>query len=526
MDDNSNQEVPGGKKDDDFLQKDTSEDKADELEDVLDFADKKSDLNGRINSDKELRQVGQPDNILDIDEDLRVKPTPSSQNNVLENPSNLSRPRKSFNWLKIGGGFLIVLLLAATAYYVFNQISFNQGIINFTFDPTGVDIIIDSDFEKEAVDSLIIKLKSGSHNIKVSKDGYLNLEREFYLVPGEDSDLHIELETIPEILQIVEEPVAFEGLANNGKTFVYLDSTGRFKAFSTDLGVGDIGLFAGSFDDVSEVIWSPGDPMAIVKIKGYPNLSSTYDNRNVKGRYIPLGESPEQGAAYRDGFSTWLFDDTRRTATAWKPVLLNESIRGVTFSPNGSQIMYFYETADGEKSLIVSNTDGVDWERVITQLTLGDPKLKWLNDDQYILVFDDTGKSDKLFDNVNKDFVEIMPERVANTKIESSPNGTKILYLANIDGVNRVAIWDIAAGERRFVLDEEATTYTWKADDEIIVSKADGTLWYWSFYNNDIQPVQFISSVGNVQPTNIMYTILAETLYIVEDSRVLTLKVY
>ena len=462
---------------------------------------------------------------LDIEDELILKGTDTKNNLPKEFDAGLTNSSKSPSlWIWIVGGVFVIALLAITIYFVLTRISFNKGIIEFSFEPIGVDITIDSAFNKQNVDSLSIKLKSGDHIVHISKDGYLDFEREFYLASKEEAKMHIELKTIPEVEMVLDSSVSFMWLANNGKTPVYLKSDGSFGAVRLDLSLEDIKLFDGKFTNIQEVIWSSGEPKAIVKINGYPNLSNTLDNRDVVGRYIPLGESPNQGAAYRNGTSTWLFDDARQTSKGWQPVLLNESIREVTFSPDGRQIMYFYETADGEKSLVVANSDGVEWERMITQVNLNNPKLNWLNDEQYVLVFDDDSK-DKLFDIISGDFIEIMPDRIKNTTIFGSPDGTKLLYLANVEGNNKLGVWDITSSERSYIFEEDIKAYVWKTDNEVIVAKEDNSLWYWSFYNNKLEPVQFISSLGDMSPKELVYSMVNKILYIIEDGRILSLQV-
>lgn len=503
-------------------------------------------LNQDINKDSLGEQ--NIDSNKDFLDDLQVKPANDLSNNkktldieddklIVENIDTKNRSFKEFDnnlsssstspslWIWIVGGIFVIGLLAITIYFVLTRIGFNKALIEFSFNPTEVNIVIDDVFDKQSVDLLSIKLKSGDHIVRVSKDGYLDFEREFYLAPKEEAEMHIELKIIPEAEIVLNGSVFFVWLANNGKTPVYLKSDGSFGALRLDLGLENIKLFDGNFTNIQEVVWSPGEPKAIVKIEGYPHLSNTLDNRDVVGRYIPLGESPAQGTAYRNGISTWLFDDSRQTSNGWQPVLLNESVRNVTFSPDGGQIMYFYETADGEKSLVIANPDGVEWERILTQVNLSNPKLKWLNDEQYVLVFDDNGNKDKLFDNISGDFIDIMPDRIKNTAVLGSPDGTKLLYLANIDGNNKLGVWDIASSSRKYVFDEGIKAYIWKTDDEVILAKEDNSLWYWSFNNNKLEPVQFISSLGDMAPKELAYSMVNKILYVIEDSRIISLQV-
>jgi len=316
---------------------------------------------------------------LDIEDDeLSLKKSDIKDSISEEFNNDLTNSSTSSSlWMWVVGGFFVIVLLAITVYFILTRISFNKSLIEFNFDPVGVDISIDGVFNKQNIDSLSIKLKSGDHIIHVFKDGYLDFEKDFYLEPKEAAEMYIELKTIPETELVLDSPVSFMWLANNDKTPVYLKPNGSFGAIRLDLGLEDVKLFDGKFTNIQEVIWSPGEPRAIVKIDGYPNLLNTLDNREVVGRYIPLGESPNQGAAYRNGVSTWLFDNARQTSRGWQPVLLNESIREATFSPDGGQIMYFYETSHGEKSLVVANPDAVERERNKTQENVNNTKLKW-----------------------------------------------------------------------------------------------------------------------------------------------------
>jgi len=437
-------------------------------------------------------------------------------------------PNPNKSWIWIGLGVFVVLLVGFTIYFVLSRISFNKSSISFTFDPPGVDIIINGKFNKQSIDSLSIKLKAGEHIIQVTKEGYLNFEKEFELVPSEDANIHIELKPIPDIELLAEDSVAFAGLIRNGNTIVYMNNAGNtFEAANLDTIVidsNDIKLFEGSFNNVEQVIWSPGKPRAIVKIRGFPKLANTFDNRGVRGRFIPLGERPTQGLPRNNGISTWLFDDSRRIAQGWQPILLNESIRGVSFAPDGSRIIYFYETADGEKSLVTAHPDGGEWERLITKIDVVNPTLKWLNNDRHVLLVDDGAANDKLFDVVSKDFQEIMPDRILGTSIENSPDGTRILYLASIDGSQKLAVWNVAINSREYVFDESVISYVWQTDENVIVARTDNTLEKWNL-NGRKWPVQFVSSVGNLSPKELFYSRLSKKLFIIEESRILSIDV-
>jgi len=483
-----------------------------------------------LDKDNLFPQDNNADQLNDLKIPIKISNNQNlTSNSLSEDTTSLdTSPKSNKSWVWIGLGVFVVLLVGFTIYFILSRMNFNKSSVNFTFDPPGADIIIDGKFNKQSVDSLSIKLKAGDHVIQINKEGYLDFEKEFELAPSEDANMHIKLEPIPNIELLTEGSMIFTGLIRNGNTIVYMnDANNAFEATSLDAVVTDddiIELFEGNFANIEQVIWSPGQPRAIVKIKGVPKLANTYDNRGVRGRFIPLGERPTQGLPRNNGTSTWLFDDSRRIAQGWQPILLNESIRGVSFAPDGSRIIYFYETADGEKSLVTAHPDGGEWERLITRIDVVNPTLKWLNDDRYVLLIDDGAANDKLFDVVSKDFQEIMPDRISGTSLENSPDGTRILYLADIDGLQKLAVWNIITNSRECIFDKPVISYVWQTDENIIVTKTDNMLERWNL-NGREWPVQFVSSFGNPFPQKLLYSRLSKKLFIIEESRIISLNV-
>lgn len=470
----------------------------------------------------------------DLQSDLQVpvqKPNSTSPAKKVDDdfvmpPSSSSPSRTGQRWPWIIAGAFIIVLIGATIYFFLSRMSFNQGTIRLTFEPTDVDVVIDGKFNKRSVESLVVKLKAGDHLLQVTKEGYLDFERDFGLKAGEDADMHVTLEPIPNAELLAEGPTAFIGLARSGKTVVYLNSEKNFVAVDNSIPPqrDKISLFSGAFDGIRDVTWSPGEPTAVVKIQGFPKLENMYDNRGVRGRFVPLGERPVQGLARNAGVSTWLFSDARHTAQGWQPVLLNESIRSVAFAPDGSRIIYFYETADGEKSLVAAHPDGGEWERLLTDVEAIDPTLYWLNEDRYVLLLDDRGRVDRLFDTITKSLSEIMSDRASGTAISGSPDGTRILYLANVDNAQKLAVWNIASGSQERVFDKSVVAFVWQTDNRVIVSQAaDNTLWYWDL-DGEERPVQFVSSFGALSPSKLLYSLLSKNLFVIEADRILGLQ--
>lgn len=435
-----------------------------------------------------------------------------------------------------GRGWLIglvvifgLLLLGGTGYFLLGKINFNKGTVKFTFDPAGVNVTIDSKFARKSVSSLSISLRAGEHIAQVVKEGYLDVEREFSVVSGEASTMEIKLEPIPSVEVLVGEGVTFPGLVHNGQVLAYMTAAGECRA--VDMTTKEVvSLFAdATVSEVRDLIWAPGAPAAMALLDGTPKLTNMYDNRAVRGRFVPLGERPVQGAPRNRGATAWLFDDSRHTAKGWQPVLLNESVANLAFSPDSSRIIYFYWTADGEKSLVVAHSDGGEWERIATQVPVTNPELRWLNDDRHIVLFDDEqGGKAQVFDLVSKEFSEIMPDRAPNSSIGFSPDGTRVAYITgNSQSGSKLAIWNIASGSVEKVFDETVDwnfPFVWQTDEKLIVSKSDKSLWYWQL-GGSVKPVQFVSAVGQLDPIKLLYSRLTQRLIVVEQERVISLRV-
>lgn len=469
---------------------------------------------------------------IDLPEDLQVSVNNSAQQSVIKKESTNSRvldsslksgsSQKKGLWMWAIFGTFIIILLGVTVYFFLGRSNLNTGVVHFTFEPIGVSMLINEEFNRHSLNSLTIKLKAGIHNIQVTKEGYLDLEREFNLEAKEDVDIHIILEPVPDIELLVDESVTSIGLVENGQIVTYVNKQGNFMAVETTLQQEAAILFEGSFANIQEVIWSNGGVKAIVKLKGTSVLKNMYDNREVRGRFMHFGERPVQGLPRSNGISTWFFDSALQIAKGWQPVLLNESIRSVSFSPDGSRIIYFYETSDGEKSLIIAHPDGGEWERLAIQINAVDPTLIWLKDDRSVLMVDDDDIVDRLFDVVDREFDEIMPDRIKDTAINGSPDGSRILYWINDNGLQKVAIWNISSESREYVFDEPIISFVWQADERVVIAKDDNTLWYWDLDEHQ-RPVQFINAFGPISPQRLFYSWLSKRLFIIEESRILNL---
>ena len=491
-------------------------------------------MDGGLNQDK----------INDVPSDLQVdtsqgQNTPSSfvESSAPKIPAGLGasnigatlqiKKRRQNNWWVWVIGVVFGLgLIGGTIYFVLTQINFNRGKINFTFDPAGVDVVIDNgNFSKSAVASFSINLKAGDHTIVVTREGYLDLEEEFNVATGEASDMKITLESIPAVELLAEVSVVFPQLIRRDELLAFWDdSVKSLRAINTttkEL----VNLFSVKISNVRKVDWSNEGVAVLLKLSGIWKLSNMQDNRSVPGQYIPLGESPEQAPALNNGVATWLLDGDRQTSAGLQPVLLNESVRDIVFSPSGSQIIYFYQPANGERSIIgAENTDGRAWTRIVTDIPAENPRLVWLEDDQYLLMLDDAGQPDRLLDILSGELVNVMSDRVSGSLVVGSPEGDRILYVANLGGQTKLAVWKISTGEVEKILDKPVSSFTWKNEDTVIVSLLDNNLWYWDLIKDKQKPVQFTSSFGDFKPQQLLYSALTGKLFILEANRVFNIR--
>lgn len=379
---------------------------------------------------------------------------------------------RRFNWLGWAIGGLAILLLAGTIYFVVRGISFSQGTIVLDLNEDEVALTIDRRDYGEVDSGDQISLRAGEHRIHLSKTGFLELEEDFKVARGEEKVLVFDLLPVPVLETVVDHRVSYVRLSASGTEVSYFDpQDNKFKSF--DLEAEDtVDLFSGRFTNVVDVVWSPVNYAAVVKLTGLPRLSNLLDNRNERGAYVPLGERPVQGPTKSEGKSTWLFDDNIKTAAGWQPILLNENIRQVAFNTDGGSIIYMYEPADGEYSLIKAWPDGLEWERVIVEMPqLDDPVLQWGRDDRYLFIED----GDRLLvaDLIVKEVEDVLNDWLSGSQYAVSPDGSRIAYLADDGGAIRLKIYEMLTEERQVVKDLEVkqdTAFTWTSASSLLIA--------------------------------------------------------
>lgn len=342
-------------------------------------------------------------------------------------------PKIEPKWWLIGG--LAVVMLAGTVFYLSSLATQKNSGIEVVSTQEDLRLSVGSRTYSGIDNGYRLSLGPGEYSVRASKDGYLDFDMKVKVTAKQYAQLNLEWLPIPTLVTVAGGTTQAR-LSSDGKEVSYFDpADAKFKTrVLENETVAE--LFRGSFPEVQEVVWSSVGQAAMVKISGVPSITNMLDNRQVKGRYLPLGESPEQAPTLSNGTSTWYFDDANKTGAGWQPILLNENVRQVAFSEDGTQILYIYEAADGEYSLVTAQPDGLEWERVMTDLPrFENPKLNWGPDGRFAIVTD--GGRVYVVDLLSKTVEQMFSDWAVDTQIAFDPTGTRLVYFSG-DGQERV----------------------------------------------------------------------------------------
>ena len=373
---------------------------------------------------------------------------------------------------------LVLILVSGTAYLIVGGATFNTAKLTLDLNQEKVSLQIDDQGYGLVDSGATFRLKAGEHRVVLTKTDFLDLEEKITLARGDDLTIAFELLPVPVAQIVVAKTIENSQLSVDGSTLNYFDAQeGRFKSVSLaeDLKVSE--MFEGSFSNVASVVWSPGGYAAIVKFNGRTRLNNMLDNRLAKGRYIPLGETPEHAPANFNGQTTLLFDNRLKTAGGWQPILLNESIRQVVFAFNGGSIAYIYEPQGGEYSLVRSWPEGIEWERVIVDMPrLTDPRFFWGPDDKYLLI-EDQGKMwviDMLGKQIDN---EMFADRLAGTQVAFSIDGDRVAYVAQTDDGLKMKARSLSGEQVQTLNDipvEGTSAFVWLDNSTLLVARPEG----------------------------------------------------
>lgn len=380
-----------------------------------------------------------------------------------------SFPKLSAQWLLIGG--LALVLLIATIFFASGLVTQKSAGIEIRSDQDDLRLTIGTRVYEDVASGQRIAVAPGEHTFRASKDGFLDFVGKAVVAKKQYTIVNVGILPIPELKELVG-GVSQTRLNANGEEVSYFDANeGVFKTQVLDNGT-VAELFRGSFNNIHKITWSRTGQAAIVQFNGMPQLANSVDNRLVQGHYLPIGERPSQAPTFSNGISTWFFDDANKNSAGWQPVLLSENVRQVAFAPDGGEIIYIYEAADGEYSLIQAQPDGLEWERVITNLPrLNDPQLVWGSDSRYLAIID--GSKVFVADLLTKSLEQVFTDWVVGTNIVISPTGTKIAYVAGGENA-KLKVYDLITRETHEVPNTSVATgsrIVWLNNLDLLVSE-------------------------------------------------------
>lgn len=385
--------------------------------------------------------------------------------------SRVKIPSIDRKWVLVGS--LGVVLLLGTIFFLVGLVQQGKsGVLIQTDQPDIVVTIDDRDFEGVG-DGEKIALAPGEYTLRAQKTGYLDYATDLTVDRDRYTSVVIGWLTIPELKPITG-VVRDLRLNSDGKEISYFDTENRL--FQTRVLEEErmADLFRGKFDRPVNIIWSPTNQAAMVQLRGVATLPNMLDNRKVAGRYLPLGESPQQAPTASNGIYTWFFNDALKTSAGWQPILLTENIRQLAFSDDGSEIIYIYEGADGEYSLVRSRPEGLEWERVITDMPrFGNPKLNWGPDSRYLFI-EDQGKIYSV-DLFARTVEQVLTDWVVGSDIAFSPMGGELVYIGSENDNVELKLYDLLERTVKTVvrLDDGVRRLVWSGFGEVIVALPD-----------------------------------------------------
>lgn len=436
-------------------------------------------------------------------------------------------PRRRLNWLALGASLLALVLVMGTGYFVLTAVKVSLGEITLELNQDNVQLQVDAKSQGTVNAGYVLRLPAGEHRLIFNKDGFLQLEKMVTVTRNEKNLLSVQLLPIPTIERLVDHDVLYARLNRDGSEAVFWDPQDQMFKIIRTADKQTSNLFRGSLDGIQGVSWSAVSQAAIVQLAGQPRLTNMQDNREVRGRYIVLGERPEQGAANYAGVSSWLFDDSLKTANGWQPVRLTDSMRQVAFGANGSDIAYIYETADGEYSLVRALSNGEEWERVIVDMpNIGKAKLVWGPDDRYLLI-EQAGKL-LMADLLNKSINDMLPDRVMSSQYMISYDGRRLAYIAKVNEQLQLKVYDFLSGVSQVVTAAEqvtaSTVFTWMETDKILLVAPNQTFVKVAVDSDDKLIIPFVGEETNLQIREMSYSPTGQLLMIMATNGIFVMK--
>lgn len=314
------------------------------------------------------------------------------------------------NWSVKKTIYLIVIVLGIATAVFFGFFYQASLVINIT--PAEAEILVAGSQHRS---NEKIKLKPGSYEIKITSPNYITYEKSTSLKIGQAKTLNIDLRAKPGTVKALQNKISFLTSGENDKSLFYLANDGKtlYQLNKIDQATPEIvAITPDIFNNLTNVIFSPNRLLAILKKDANNYL---YDfNR---------------------------YDLLHQEINDW-----GTGIGEMIWSPDGEQIVYYFAPENGEITLIRSNRDKTEEERIYNfkDTSIRNPHLRYSLDGQKILVFTDKVY---LFDVYSKALAEV---KEAGKVIYAgfTPDSQNII-LETIDGL---VIMDFA-GQNQIKLD-------------------------------------------------------------------------
>ena len=386
----------------------------------------------------------------------------------------------------------IVLIVGALVFVFF----FYKGTVVFNPSPETARIDIDG---VSLTGQAKIKLNPGSYHMTISSPDYVDYTKIINVGISQKINLSVALKKLPVPEKILDDNIQFLSKSLDGNLF-YLGNSGKTIYRMTDIANKDLRKSLPITPDVFENI-------------KYLAFSSNYDLAILK----------------KDN-NTILYDFMRYDLLHQELHDWGGNIGYIIWSPDGEQIAYYYQTSQGEKTLIRANKDNSAVERIYNfkDTNITNPKLVWSPDGNKILVIKD---DIYIFDVYTKTLTQVTNGGgVADAAF--SPNSKSILY-NYLDSTQNISLLMIDIDGKN-IRDLTVKTYldklAWIDEKNMILAIPDTVNSNLSDrivkINTDTfsqEEYGYASKSGKISPSNIIYDKIDNYLFFLANNNLYSL---
>lgn len=276
----------------------------------------------------------------------------------------------------------VLYLIIFVIFCVIGTIIFyNNTSIEVSVNPSDAQIKLDNN----SINLGKTKLKPGSHNLKITKKDYVSYDKTINVSFGVNKKLSIDLRPLP-LPEKIHPTGQFLNKLPDENTLNFLDSQHTMIELKINKDKLQTKPISPSFfKDVTNIIWSPDNSLAILKQQSETSLFDFNRYDLLHQEIIP----------YKDN-----------------------GIKDIIWSPDSSHIYYYYNPENGEKTLIKANKTNTDVERLYNfkDTDIKNPKLQITPDEKTIILL--SNNKIYLFDIFTKKITNVdFDKPIKNIKI-------------------------------------------------------------------------------------------------------------